>query len=138
MFEKYLDLEGFDDIGSSDVYDAKLSLNSKGVFRTHYFYDVFVGFVKDLRISYNKSARVVCFVAELTEKSNESLDKWEINKIVEEKVTPLIENLNGKPRDGFKFVFKGEVYKSERKAFFDIAHPTLVASPTGRRKVEDE
>ena len=137
MFEKYLDLDGFKDIGSSDVCNATLTLTAGGVFRTYYFFSHFEGYVKSLRFSFNESDGIVCIMAETTDKEEESISSWKVNDLIKEKVVPLIVAHNRELEPGLKWAFRGEVYKKENKAFFDIVHPQFFAVPQkGRRKVE--
>lgn len=136
MFEKYLDLEGFKDIGSSEVCDATISLTAGGVFRTYYFFSHW-GYVKGLRFAFNEEKGIVCIMAEITEREDESISPWKVNDLIKEKVVPLIVAHNRELKPGLKWVFRGEVYKKENKAFFDIVHPQFFAVPQSRkRKVE--
>jgi len=137
MFEKYLDLDGFKDMGSSDVCNATLTLTAGGVFRTYEFFKQFNGYVKGLRFAFNDSDGILCIMAETTDKKEEAISPWKVNDLIKEKVVPLIIAHNGELEPGLKWVFQGEVYKKENKAFFDIVHPQFSAVPQARkRKVE--
>lgn len=136
MFEKYLDMKGFEDIGSSEVCDATISLTAGGVFRTYYFFRHW-GYVKGLKFAFNEEKGIVCIMAETTEREDEAISPWKVNDLVKEKVVPLIVAHNSELEPGLKWVFRGEVFKSEYKAFFDIVHPQFFAVPQARkRKVE--
>lgn len=139
MFEKYLNMEGFETLGSSGVLDVDVTLTSAGTFRTNGLIDGLMqgGYLKELRFYFNEREGVFCVEAIRTDNEDDFIAPYKAYDMVKEKIVPLIRSHNTELEPGLKFCFQGQVFLSEGKAFVDIIHPSFYAVPQkGRRRVE--